>query len=302
MIATSNTTFTELMKINKNGDMIVTGNITSPTITTINSNIALKEDTTTVNTKLANYALLNSSPTFTGNVNSQIFTGGMIRNNSNATITYTSATLPSTIVHDGPIGVYVIPLMPLGTRFSVLRTTHGTMSLTSGDPTVYFFNKKDNYYFTGTTAESYTNAIDMTEDSRTFVLCEMYRNGNPVKVWLTESSHTYSLMHDMFNATVGVYMLDGGDYGRENALHRPIVCSIKNYAPGNSDDGYILNPGYSITVYTDVNYGGGWYSHSNSYQHTPTKPKWFIATSTNNMQSIKVFYNGKEIIVDGISN
>jgi len=249
---------------------------------------------------LNNYALLNSSPTFTGIVKAQSYNGNVVRYNTNATVYFTAANLPATIVTDGGIGLYVIPLMPLGTRFSILKTMQSSITITSGDSSVYFYNKKDTYYYSGT-QESYTNSIEIVEDSRTFILCEMYRGGNPVKVWLTESSHTYSLMHDIFNATVGAYMLDGADYGQTNATYRPIICSTKNFGPGNSDDGYIVNPGYSIVVYSDPNYTGIYYTCNNTYQHTPTKPKHFIAIGLNNMRSVKLFYNTREITIDGIS-
>ena len=356
MIATSNTTFTELMKINKNGDMVVTGNVStpiltattsivSPTITTINNNIAtinsnisnvnntsdmnkpvstlqqsaldLKASinnttftgtTTIVNlnhtgtlnspalqTTLNNYALLNSSPTFTGTIKGKVYSGDLSRSASN--IVFTASTLPSTILQDTGVSdtTIGIPNMPIGTRFTVMKTSP-TVILYSTDSNVFFYSRR--------TSPFWHNNLTMCEDSRTFIRAEIINPSNlaMIQVWMTESSHTYNLYETINTSIIGAFMLDGPNNGRTaTATYRPITCSNKIFGPGNSDDGYIVNEGFSLIVYDGENYTGTSYTLSNYMAKETPGPFHFPSPMINNMQSCKLYYNLVEVVISGIS-
>ena len=310
------TTTTE--NVNINGDASITGNITSPTITTLNNNIALKcnsnnatltgttsienlNHTGTINspalqTIFNNYALLNSSPTFTGTVKGKIYSGDLTR--SSSSIVFTPSTLPSTILQDTGLSntSIGIPNMPIGTRFTVMKTS-SSLTIYSTDINVYFYSRR--------TTPIWTNSIVMREDSRTFIRVEVFNTStlSMNQVWMTESSHTYNLLETINTSMVGAYMLDGPNYGTTaTATYRPITCSNKIFGPGNSDDGYIVNEGFALIVYTGENYTGTAYTLSNyNIKETPG-PLHFQSPTLNDMQSCKLFYNTVEVIIAGISN
>lgn len=333
MIATSNTTFTELVRINKNGDMIITGNTTtptlnattsiiSPTITDINTNIAtinsnisnvnntsdmdkpvsnaqqialdLKADTTTLN----NYALLNSSPTFSGNVKSQVYSGNVVKYDSSVSMNFTPTTLPSTIVVDGfsNLALYGIPNMPIGTRFTVIKTNTKTQ-LYSTDNTVFFYSNRK--------FESWDTYLTINEDARTFIRIDLTSKvtGNPLKVWMTESSHTYNMETEIKRQSIGAWMLDGPDYGRTAGTYRPIICSNKVFGPGNSDDGFLVNPGYKLIIYAGENYTGTATTIDNTLYgfDVVSNPLHHSSSPVNDMQSVRLYYNNVEIVFSGIS-
>ena len=358
MIANSDNTLSELARINKNGDLVTIGNVTtptinattsivSPTITTINSNIAtinssisnvnntsdankpvstaqqtalnLKANidspsftgTTTVNnfvnngtfhspalqTTLNNYALLNSSPTFTGDVKAKTYTGNLVRSATSSNTVFTPSTLPSTIIKDSGVstGSFGIPNMPIGTRFTVMKTSPA-VTVYSTDANVYFYTRRTSPFWTG--------ILTFTEDSRTFIRAEIINPSNlaMVQVWLTESSHTYNQSDNVTKAMVGAWMLDGADYGTTAGTYRPIICSCRVFGPGNSDDGFIVNEGFALVVYTGENYTGTAYTLSNYFVNEDPRPARFNSPSLNNMQSCKLYYNTVEITIQGISD
>ncbi len=280
-----------------NGDVSITGNILNcPTITAINDNLALKDDITSVNSKLSNYALLNSSPTFTGTIKGKVYSGDLSRSASN--IVFTASTLPSTILQDTGISdtTIGIPNMPIGTRFTVMKTSP-TVILYSTDSNVFFYSRR--------TSPVWQNNLTMREDSRTFIRAEIINPSNlaMIQVWMTESSHTYNLYETINTSIIGAFMLDGPNNGRTaTANYRPITCSNKIFGPGNSDDGYIVNEGFSLIVYDGENYTGTFYTLSNYMAKETPGPFHFPSPMINNMQSCKLYYNLVEVVISGISN
>jgi len=266
------------------------------TTTIVNLNHTGTLNSPALQTALNNYALLNSSPTFTGNVKAQVYTGGLVRYDSSVSMNFTSSTLPSTILVDGAssLALYGIPEMPIGTRFTVIKTNLQTQ-LYSTDPNVYFYTNRRN--------ANWVNNILIKEDARTFIRADIINqyNGATVKVWLTESSHSYNDSNDLHAQAVGAWMLDGANFGRTAGNYRPIICSTKVFGPGNSDDGFIVNPGYTLAIYPNENYGGTPVFVNNIYEYPTPKPVHYASPSTNDMQSIKLYYGPDEIIIEGIS-
>lgn len=130
---------------------------------------------------------------------------------------------------------------------------------------------------------------------------------------------------DIYTTTelTGVYMINGA-YNSGTNIYYPIVCSggwwVNLGIPNNSDDGWLVYPGYGFTLYNTAPYGG---TISRNYVNTTTTPivyytgsspgtGWVgqgtpILTTTgsaypqNDTGSVKIYFRGSEITVNGIS-
>lgn len=69
----------------------------------------------------------------------------------------------------------------------------------------------------------------------------------------------------------------------------PIPCSLKGILPDNSDDYWIVNPGFRFDIYRDLNYGGAVQSFTND----GIAPEVFTPSTANTTSSIKVYYRNR---------
>lgn len=69
----------------------------------------------------------------------------------------------------------------------------------------------------------------------------------------------------------------------------PIPCSLKGILPDNSDDYWIVNPGFRFDIYRDLNYGGSVQSFTND----GIAPEVFTPSTANTTSSIKVYYRNR---------
>jgi hypothetical protein len=113
--------------------------------------------------------------------------------------------------------------------------------------------------------------------------------------------------------TIGVIMFNG------SGLSYPMYCSASNLnnlcAPNDSDDYYIVYPGWGFTLYDDPDYSG---SSSKQYMNNTSSPILFSSLDTigtvniqsststdaygdNITASIQIYFRGVEVTVTGIS-
>lgn len=131
-------------------------------------------------------------------------------------------------------------------------------------------------------------------------------------------------IYDVMNKP-GVFMING-NYN-SNCIIYPVYCSL-NYMdraniPFNTDEAYIVYPGWGIQLYDAGKYTGVF---SNVYHNTSNKVKiystsnsWDASTGSTRIQtapdssnpnanwqawtdSIKVFFRGTRVDIDGLSN
>ena len=118
---------------------------------------------------------------------------------------------------------------------------------------------------------------------------------------------------------VGVYMLDGTI--SNTTLWFPIFCSLsnlRNYGiPNDSDDAWIVFPGFGFKIYDNQNYAG---DESRLYTNTSNNPVLFSFASggfsnkgtniyniNNNLflygktHSIRIYFRGTEITINNLS-
>ncbi len=79
----------------------------------------------------------------------------------------------------------------------------------------------------------------------------------------------------------------------------PFCCSTRGILPQGADDYWVVNPGYSINIYSANNYTGSVYTLDNTFG---TSPQRYASTPTNNARSIQVYYKYNEIAFSGISS
>jgi len=125
---------------------------------------------------------------------------------------------------------------------------------------------------------------------------------------------------DLYNTTqtFGIIMFDG------STASYPIYCSVSNMtyiaAVNDSDDFYIVYPGWGFTLYNATNYNTTDF-YSKTYINNTTKPVIFMTAAAlygisaniyqsvnttdvypaNNTASIKVYFRNQEITISGIS-
>ncbi len=107
----------------------------------------------------------------------------------------------------------------------------------------------------------------------------------------------------------GVYLLDCAFTSTANAGDHllPLPCSINSLAKINKNDtldGIIIYPGFKVEAYLDVQYVANG-AVGSPYVIDNTDGSDIIIKmfkSTNNVGSIKVYYNNVEIYLNGISN
>lgn len=88
-------------------------------------------------------------------------------------------------------------------------------------------------------------------------------------------------------SNVAAYLFNGGT----SFAVTPIICSMKGIIPDNGDDYYIVNPGYRIELYRDLNYGG-----SMQYvENDGTEPILFTPNPANTTSSIRVQFRPRSI-------
>lgn len=78
----------------------------------------------------------------------------------------------------------------------------------------------------------------------------------------------------------------------------PFCCSTKGINPQGADDYWVVNAGYSITIYSANGYTGGTYTLDNT---SGTAAQNFSASPANNARSIRVYFKNVEIAFSGIS-
>lgn len=86
----------------------------------------------------------------------------------------------------------------------------------------------------------------------------------------------------------------------------PIICSMKGIAPLNADDYYLVNPGYRMLLFDDLNYNGydpqndannSLSNFTNFYKeliNDSNEPKTFALTTVNRTESIIVYYRDND--------
>ena len=72
----------------------------------------------------------------------------------------------------------------------------------------------------------------------------------------------------------------------------------------NVDNAYIVMPGYKLIIYKDINYtGGGYASGQDIMDNTSNTVKYYILTANeNNTSSCRLYFNGAEVTLVGISD
>ena len=104
--------------------------------------------------------------------------------------------------------------------------------------------------------------------------------------------------------SVGAYLVDGG-----GGVY-PIFASTKNYhfyGMNDKDDAYILLPGYKILLYTSGGYGNDGNENNgnpvNQFDNSNGFTPLFCNLShhVNTTGSCRLYYLGKEVIINGIS-
>lgn len=88
----------------------------------------------------------------------------------------------------------------------------------------------------------------------------------------------------------------------------PIICSLKGITPLNADDYYLVNPGYRLLLFDDLNYNGydpkndannSLSNFTNFYQeliNDSNEPKTFALTNVNKTESIIVYYRDNDTL------
>ncbi len=99
----------------------------------------------------------------------------------------------------------------------------------------------------------------------------------------------------------GVYVFDGSLTTNTGYKLRPVPCSITSLlSKMNFDqtiDAVILYPGFSITLYTSTEYVSEYRTIVNTYTD-----KILIRGVAASIRSCRVYYQGTEIILYGLSN
>lgn len=98
-------------------------------------------------------------------------------------------------------------------------------------------------------------------------------------------THISSPNYPIVQQFVPVYMLDGSRVAGYNWW--PITCSQYHLRSPDSDDLWVIHPGYKITIYANDGYGG---TATHVINYTGTTPFNFEPTTRNSANSVKVFY------------
>jgi hypothetical protein len=94
----------------------------------------------------------------------------------------------------------------------------------------------------------------------------------------------------------GAYLVNGGNNTTNELYHLPIfgsISSVNDMGFGNEDNAYYVLPGYKLEIYPNANFGGTLSQTINNT--TGTKIMYTNATSLNNCESLKMYYNNVEI-------
>ncbi len=127
---------------------------------------------------------------------------------------------------------------------------------------------------------------------------------------------------DIYTTTelTGVYIISGTYNGGSNSYY-PVLSSFNNginMNKGSADDALLIYPGYGFILYNNTNYTG---TQSRNYVNTSTTPiVYYCGTSggwvgygtailttsgsaypRNGINSAKIYFDGTEIFVNGIS-
>lgn len=149
--------------------------------------------------------------------------------------------------------------------------------------------------------------------------------------YTADSSASYTLNTtvagtDMANVVpqCGVYMINGTSTGVGTSYPIPLSCSIANLniiGSNKIDDGYVLYPNFGIQTFQEPNYAGtasiitynttsqplflgvGTESYGTGVNQllTVVNPATVYSTGPNVTQSVKVFYQGNEVTISGLS-
>ena len=99
--------------------------------------------------------------------------------------------------------------------------------------------------------------------------------------------------------TPGAFLINGGVSSGGGSY--PIYCSINDYSAwgmNDIDDSYIVMPGFTLFVFTDISYHGSFIILDNSYGINILNQ---ATTNLNQGSSCKLYYNGVEIVISGFS-
>jgi hypothetical protein len=143
-----------------------------------------------------------------------------------------------------------------------------------------------------------------------------------VNTWYNQNNVIQSSVssNDIYYATQqpGVYMINGGTSTASTVY--PIFGSLSSMtnmgAPNNSDDAWIVYPGFGFVLYNDNNYTN---QLSRFYTNTSNVPAFFSFSNggfanqgksiqntsgttiqSNHTNSVRIYFRGQEIGIDGL--